>query len=225
MLSPGCCCWDFPDKNTGVGCPFLFQGIFLTQGSNPRLCIGRRILYHWATWEALSPSRQCQTELNCKAPRWDQGELFSVGKTPHICGQKCEHGNCVQVKRGTHRNSGAGFLYRFAKAKAKCSVIISSKAMPEHQNPALSRLPRTVSHPELSVFPELLNTTYPNCQRDWGSFLWVPLADSGSHRSFLYFCNTTYITEKASSAHLSTSSLHHPLFPLSVLHTGRPRRQ
>ena len=28
------------------------QGIFLTQGSNCVSCIGRRILYHWATWEA-----------------------------------------------------------------------------------------------------------------------------------------------------------------------------
>ena len=27
----------FPSKNTGVGCHFLLQGIFLTQGSNPRL--------------------------------------------------------------------------------------------------------------------------------------------------------------------------------------------
>ena len=26
-----------PDKNTGVGCHFLLQGIFLIQGSNPRL--------------------------------------------------------------------------------------------------------------------------------------------------------------------------------------------
>ena len=26
--------WDFPGKNTGVGCHFLFQGIFLTQGWN-----------------------------------------------------------------------------------------------------------------------------------------------------------------------------------------------
>ena len=25
---------DFPDKNTGAGCHFLLQGIFLTQGSN-----------------------------------------------------------------------------------------------------------------------------------------------------------------------------------------------
>ena len=31
------CPWDFPSKNTGVGCLVLFQGIFLTQGSNPCL--------------------------------------------------------------------------------------------------------------------------------------------------------------------------------------------
>ena len=29
------CPWDFPGKNTGMGCHFLPQGIFLTQGSNP----------------------------------------------------------------------------------------------------------------------------------------------------------------------------------------------
>ena len=27
--------WDFPGKTTGVGCRFLLQGIFLTQGSKP----------------------------------------------------------------------------------------------------------------------------------------------------------------------------------------------
>ena len=30
------CPWNSPGKNTGVGCRFLLQGIFLTQGSNPR---------------------------------------------------------------------------------------------------------------------------------------------------------------------------------------------
>ena len=35
------CPWDFPGKNTGVGC--LLQGIFLTQGSNPCLLC----LQHW----------------------------------------------------------------------------------------------------------------------------------------------------------------------------------
>ena len=34
------CSWDFPDKNTGVGCHFLFQGIFLTRRSYP-------CLLHW----------------------------------------------------------------------------------------------------------------------------------------------------------------------------------
>ena len=40
------CPWNFPGKNTGVGCHFLLQGVFFTQGSNPRLLIGRQILYH-----------------------------------------------------------------------------------------------------------------------------------------------------------------------------------
>ena len=31
------CPWDFPGKNTGVGCHFLLQGIFPTLGSNPHL--------------------------------------------------------------------------------------------------------------------------------------------------------------------------------------------
>ena len=31
------CPWDSPGRNTGKGCHFLLQGIFLTQGSNPRL--------------------------------------------------------------------------------------------------------------------------------------------------------------------------------------------
>ena len=29
------CPWDYPSNNTGVGCHFLLQGIFLTHGLNP----------------------------------------------------------------------------------------------------------------------------------------------------------------------------------------------
>ena len=36
------CPWDFPGKNTGGGCYFILQGTFLSQGSNPHLC-----LLHW----------------------------------------------------------------------------------------------------------------------------------------------------------------------------------
>ena len=35
------CPWNSPGKNTGVDCHFLLWGIFLTQGSNPCLQLGR----------------------------------------------------------------------------------------------------------------------------------------------------------------------------------------
>ena len=40
------CPWDFPGKNTGLGCHFLLQGIFPAQGSNLGLPHCRQILYH-----------------------------------------------------------------------------------------------------------------------------------------------------------------------------------
>ena len=40
------CPWDFPGKNTGVGCHSLLQRIFLAQGSNPGLVHCRQILHH-----------------------------------------------------------------------------------------------------------------------------------------------------------------------------------
>ena len=45
------CPWDFPGKNTGVGCHFLLQGSFLTQGSNLCLLHCKWILYHWTIWD------------------------------------------------------------------------------------------------------------------------------------------------------------------------------
>ena len=41
------CPWNFPGKNTRVGCHFLLEGIFLTQGSNP-------CLWHLLHWQADS---------------------------------------------------------------------------------------------------------------------------------------------------------------------------
>ena len=38
--------WAFSGKNTGVSCHFFFQGIFLTQGSNPSLLPSRQTTYH-----------------------------------------------------------------------------------------------------------------------------------------------------------------------------------
>ena len=46
------------DKSTGVGCPFILQGIFLTQGSNLGLPHCRQTLYHLSHREA-----QCSNVL------------------------------------------------------------------------------------------------------------------------------------------------------------------
>ena len=52
-------------KITGVGCYFLFQRTFLTQGSNPRLLHCRQILYYWAIRETPVNWR-----LNCIDWEW-----------------------------------------------------------------------------------------------------------------------------------------------------------
>ena len=68
---PGSCPWDFPGKNTGVGCHFLVQGIFLTQGLN--LC-----LMHWqvghhppfGAWSALHGEDMTPSSLDFTPGIW-----------------------------------------------------------------------------------------------------------------------------------------------------------
>ena len=70
------CPQDFPDKNTGEGCHFLLQGIFLTQDQTCISCIGRQVLYHWATWEGVAEcllwarSTINDQSLLCQLDRW-----------------------------------------------------------------------------------------------------------------------------------------------------------
>ena len=52
------CPWDSPGKNTGVGCHFLLQGIFLTQGLNPGLLHCRQTLYHLSEQGSHDQHRQ-----------------------------------------------------------------------------------------------------------------------------------------------------------------------
>ena len=53
------CPWDFPDKNTGVGCHFLLHGVLSIQGSNPRLL-------HWQA-DSLPLSHQGSTKAMSKS--------------------------------------------------------------------------------------------------------------------------------------------------------------
>ena len=51
------CPWDPPGKNTGEGCHFLLQGIFLSQGSNPGLlCL---LLWQADSLPTYPPEKPC----------------------------------------------------------------------------------------------------------------------------------------------------------------------
>ena len=53
----------FPGKSTGVGCPFLLQGIFPTQGSNPGLPLYRLS-------QQRSPGAVCVPAINTSRSCW-----------------------------------------------------------------------------------------------------------------------------------------------------------
>ena len=60
------CPWDSPGTNTGVGCHFLLQGIFPTQGSNQNLmspALADRFFTTSATWEVLGTGTKCRVTL------------------------------------------------------------------------------------------------------------------------------------------------------------------
>ena len=81
--------WDFPGKITGVGCHFLLQGIFPTQGLNLGLLHCRQTLYrlshkgnmrqlyhHEATLSALVCSLLTSLELEKLASLGYFGQVF-----------------------------------------------------------------------------------------------------------------------------------------------------
>ena len=74
------CPWNSPGKNTGVGCPALLQGIFLTQGLNPcLLCLlhCRQILSplsHWGSRKLTSKEESLcsgHRETGISSPKWE----------------------------------------------------------------------------------------------------------------------------------------------------------
>ena len=67
----------FPGKNTGIGCHFLLQGIFLIQGSTCCSCIGRWFPYHWAIREVQLYCVQEKFLINfLKVVKSQQNELW-----------------------------------------------------------------------------------------------------------------------------------------------------
>ena len=55
------CPWNFPGKNTGVGCRFLLQGIFPTQGSN--LLILNLLYWQVDSLPLVPPEKPCDVYI------------------------------------------------------------------------------------------------------------------------------------------------------------------
>ena len=71
------CPWDLPGKSTVAGCHFLLQGIFPTQGLSHVSCMGRQILYHWATREAHKTLlKEIQNDIN----KWKHISCSWIGR-------------------------------------------------------------------------------------------------------------------------------------------------
>ena len=69
--------WDFPGKDTAVGCHFLLQGIFPTQGSNPGLLQCRQILYRL--------SYKLSQKTQPKALEWEKEGLGNSNPLQYSC--------------------------------------------------------------------------------------------------------------------------------------------
>ena len=68
--------WDSPGKSTRVGCHFLLQGIFLTQGSNPGLSHCRQTLL------PSEPPGKYRVPFNYIPTQWWVVMLVWINQTP-----------------------------------------------------------------------------------------------------------------------------------------------
>ena len=103
------CPWDFPCENTRVGCHFLLQGIFPTQGSNPHLLhwqAGSLPLSHQEVLLLMMlPLSHFSHVLLCATPRWQPTRLPHPWDSP-----------------GKNTGVGCHFLLQCMKVKSESEV-------------------------------------------------------------------------------------------------------
>ena len=86
--------WDFPGKSTGVGCHFLLQEIFPTQGSNPGLPNCRQTL----------PCGSDSKESACNAG--DLGSIPGLGNSPGGRHRNPLQYSCLENRHGQKNLEG-----------------------------------------------------------------------------------------------------------------------
>ena len=88
-----------PGKNTGAGCHFLLQRMFLDQGLNHVSCIGRQILYH----RAMNVDSQAN---HFHIPEHNTNDIQRIQYAYHLCAQKLKtvkYGQKQVISSGDYR--------------------------------------------------------------------------------------------------------------------------
>ena len=116
------CPWDFPGKNTGVGCHFLLQEIFLTQESDLLLVHCRQTLYLWNSlcWATVG---WCSFQIRAAARRGHemQPEPADTTTTLRDClfsGEGCAY------KLGQHPHSRSRFSEHVCLSICICGTLL-----------------------------------------------------------------------------------------------------
>ena len=86
------CPWDFPGKNTGVGCRFLLQRIFPTHGSNPSPVLAGGLFTTEPPGKPIPQNKSLKIKCTINArhlnhpkpcpPSWSMEKLSSVKLVP-----------------------------------------------------------------------------------------------------------------------------------------------
>ena len=113
---------DLPGKNTGVGCHFPLQGLFLTQGSNSHLVLGRQILYHWATrkwkWKSLSHVWFFATPWTIKSILLDSNSPILLARILEWVAFPFSRGSSPPRDRTQASHTAGGFFISWATREA-----------------------------------------------------------------------------------------------------------
>ena len=124
--------WNFPDQNTGVW-PFPSPGDLPVPGMKHVSyisCIGRRILYHWATREALQRGWIFVFTCNFRAHQPAAGAAKSLRSCLTLC-DSIDPTRLLYPWDSPGKNTGVGchFLLQFMKVKSESEVTQSCRLL------------------------------------------------------------------------------------------------
>ena len=123
------CPWDFLGKSTRVGCHFLLQGIFLTQGSNPSLPPCRQTLYH-LSHQGRRPRFNSWVRKIC----WRRDRLLTPVFLGFPCGSAgkesaCKVGDLGSIPGlGTSPGEGKGYTLQYSGLENSMDCIVQGVA-------------------------------------------------------------------------------------------------